>query len=174
MLRFGSGRLVRTTEFPSLGVGPDGVVLMAFNSRDPSTGLARVRVARSVDGGLTWRRRTVAGPPESFMPDLSADDTGASVVYYQRVSRRTLMAEVATSANGRTWSTQDLSDAVFRVPITFPQFDPFPAECYMGDYVASARVAGTTYGAWGDNRDTVTNVFWPNGRPDPDVYFATI
>ena len=147
---------------------------MAFNSRDPATGRTRVRVARSLDGGLTWTRQTVAGPPDSFMPGLSADDTGASIVYYQRVSPWTLHTEVATSPDGATWSTQDLSDAAFRVPITFPNFDPFTAEYYMGDYVASTRVAGTTYGGWGDNRDTVTNVFWPQGRPDPNVYFAKI
>jgi hypothetical protein len=174
VIRFGPGRLVRITEFPSLGVGPAGVVLMAFNSRDPATGMTRVRVARSLDGGLTWTRVTVAGPPDSFMPGLSADDTGASIVYYQRVSAWALRAEVATSPDGATWSTQDLSDAAFSVPITFPNFDPFPAECYMGDYVASARASGTTYGAWGDNRDTVTNVFWPKGRPDPNVYFAKL
>jgi photosystem II stability/assembly factor-like uncharacterized protein len=171
-LRFGPGRLVRVNDFPSLGVGPGGIVLMAFNSGE--SGASQVEVASSLDGGDTWSRTVVSGPPESFMPDLSADATGASVVYYQRASgtRTLLQTELATSSDGMTWSNQDLSGASFPVPITYPQTDPLTAQCYMGDYVASLRSGGTTYTGWGDNRDTVTNAFWPQGRADPDVYFA--
>jgi len=44
----------------------------------------------------------------------------------------------------------------------------------MGDYLGVRRGSGTSYAAWGDNRDVVTNSFWPNGRPDPDVFFAKL
>ena len=171
VLRFGTGRLIRITDFPSLAVGPGGRVLLAFNS-DGSTGVPGIRVARSGDRGRTWAVAAVAGPPMSFMPDISADATGVSVVYYQRASTHTIRTELATSPDGIAWTTQDLSDSAFTVPFTFPNFDPFPAPCYLGDYVASLRSGGATYGAWGDTRDTVTNAFWPQGRPDPDVYFA--
>ena len=42
-----------------------------------------------------WTRTTVAGPPDAFMPALSADDTGASIVYYQRVPTNLLKALAA-------------------------------------------------------------------------------
>jgi hypothetical protein len=28
------------------------------------------------------------------------------------------------------------------------------------------------YFAWGDNRDHITNFLYPNGRNDPNVFFA--
>jgi hypothetical protein len=44
----------------------------------------------------------------------------------------------------------------------------------MGDYLGVQRDAGTSYTAWGDTRDVVVNAFWPQGRPDPDIYFAKL
>jgi hypothetical protein len=35
------------------------------------------------------------------------------------------------------------------------------------------NVNGTGYFAWGDNRDVETNALWPQGRHDPDVFFAS-
>jgi hypothetical protein len=55
---------------------------------------------------------------------------------------------------------------------TDPQFDPILAFGYMGDYIANVTDGTTRYYAWGDNRNTVTNVLWPQGRHDPDVYLA--
>jgi hypothetical protein len=43
----------------------------------------------------------------------------------------------------------------------------------MGDYLANVNVGGQGYFAWGDNRDIVTNALWPDGRHDPDVFFAS-
>ena len=55
---------------------------------------------------------------------------------------------------------------------TIPQFDPVIAFGYMGDYIGIAAAAGHQYFAWGDNRDTVRNWLWPQGRNDPDVFSA--
>ncbi|MFN2545154.1 MAG: hypothetical protein ABR600_11400 [Actinomycetota bacterium] len=121
-----------------------------------------------------WTRTDVAGPPDAFMPSLSADATGVSVIYYQRVSGTLLKTGVATSTDGVTFTAQDLSSAAFSLPITFPNFDTGLAACYMGDYLGVARVAGTTYAAWGDTRDVLVNAYWPEGRPDPNVYFAKL
>jgi hypothetical protein len=173
VVTFGAGHLVRVTEFPSLGVGPGGQVLLSYNGKNAS-GNVRVHVARSLDGGATWARSALAGPPGAFMPALDADSTGVSVVYYQRVPGSRLKTEITTSADGSSYATQDLSDTSFQVPITLPPFDPFSAPCYMGDYVGVRRSAGTAYTAWGDNRDIVHNAFWPQGRPDPDVFFAKL
>jgi hypothetical protein len=54
-----------------------------------------------------------------------------------------------------------------------PNFDPIIASAYMGDFIGSVSSCGHQYFAWGDNRDVVTNFLWPNGRHDPNVYFAT-
>ncbi len=53
-----------------------------------------------------------------------------------------------------------------------PQFDPIIATAYMGDYIANVSDGSHQYFAWGDNRDVVTNFLWPQGRHDPDVFFA--
>ena len=42
----------------------------------------------------------------------------------------------------------------------------------MGDYIANVSDGSHQYFAWGDNRDTVTDFLYPNGRSDPDVFFA--
>ena len=55
---------------------------------------------------------------------------------------------------------------------TAPQFDPIIAAAYMGDYISGVSSGGHQYFAWGDNRDIVTNFLWPQGRHDPDVFFA--
>jgi hypothetical protein len=56
--------------------------------------------------------------------------------------------------------------------LTVPQFDPIIAFGYMGDYIANVSDGNRQYFAWGDNRDRVTNFLWPQGRNDPNVYFA--
>jgi hypothetical protein len=52
------------------------------------------------------------------------------------------------------------------------QFDPLIAPYYMGDYLANVSDGGRQYFAWGDNRDRVRNWLYPNGRHDPNIYFA--
>ena len=56
--------------------------------------------------------------------------------------------------------------------LTLPNFDPIIALAYMGDYIASASDGSQRYIAWGDNRDVVTDFLYPQGRADPNVYFA--
>ena len=56
---------------------------------------------------------------------------------------------------------------------TVSRFDPIIAFAYMGGYIANVSDGSHVYLAWGDNRDKVFNVLWPNGRNDPNVYFAS-
>jgi hypothetical protein len=169
VLSFGASKLVRVQEFPSLGVGPKADVYMAFDA-DTRSGPV-VRVARSSDGGRSWFIKTVS-PAGGFMPALAADAGGVDVLYYQRAAHHRLKVAVARSTDGFIYSTSDVSSTSFQVPYTFPPFDPFIAPCYMGDYNGASRAGGTLYAAWGDNRDTVVNAFWPGGRVDPDVFFT--
>jgi hypothetical protein len=96
-------------------------------------------------------------------------------MYYLRTGPTTMIARVATSGfAGNTFTAGPLGDVSFGVPFTLPNFDPLTAPCYMGDYTAALRAGGTTYAAWGDNRDVVVDGVWPEGRPDPNVYFAKV
>jgi hypothetical protein len=169
VLRFGSSKLVRVQEFPSVGVGPRGDVFMTYDSA--TGGRTRIRVARSSDHGHTWSRRNVSAS-RAFMPSLSADRGGVDVIYYQRVGAHSLKTSVARSTDGFSYSNADLSSTSFGVPYTLPPFDPNIAFCYMGDYISIYREPATVYAAWGDNRDRVVNGYWPTGRLDPNVYFT--
>jgi predicted 3-demethylubiquinone-9 3-methyltransferase (glyoxalase superfamily) len=44
----------------------------------------------------------------------------------------------------------------------------------MGDYNQMAADAQFFYLTWGDNRSILKTERYPNGRPDPDVFFAKI
>ena len=173
VLQFGPGRYVRTQEFPMIGIGPDGAVFVTYNSGD-GPGRSSIRVARSDDGARTWFTKTVRSHATAFMPALAANAHGVDVVYYEQTSKRTMKTAIATSHDGLSYSKHDLSSATFAMPVTLPPFDPSTAPCYMGDYLGATRLGSTTYTAWGDNRDTVKNAFWPKGRPDPNVYFAKV
>jgi hypothetical protein len=169
VLSFGDSQLVRVQEFPSLGVGPSADVYMAFNA-DTRSGPV-IRVARSSDGGRTWFIKAVS-PVGGFMPALAANSSGVDVLYYQRTTHRRMRVDVARSVDGFAYAGFNVSSVSFGVPYTFPPFDPFIAPCYMGDYNGAYRQGGTLYAAWGDNRDTLVNAFWPGGRLDPDVFFS--
>jgi hypothetical protein len=41
----------------------------------------------------------------------------------------------------------------------------------MGEYIAVAADTENFYYMWGDNRNTLVTAAFPNGRPDPDVFF---
>jgi hypothetical protein len=168
-MSFGPARLVRVQEFPVLGTGPAGAVYLAYNSG--GGGSPRVRVARSVDRGRTWFKKTVASQG-AFMPAIGADPSGVDVLFYKRTGGTQLKTAMARSADGFVYTKADVSSTTFGVPYTAPPFDPSTAPCYMGDYNGAYRTGGVTYAAWGDNRDTLVNAFWPDGRLDPNVYFT--
>jgi hypothetical protein len=171
---FGPGGPVRTINFPSMAVGNHGRLFLAVQTLG-ADGSSHVRVSRSVDGGRSWTRRAIDEPDDAFMPAIAADKSGVSVVYYLRTSPTTMIARLATSGfAGNAFTPGPLGDAAFGVPSTLPNFDPLIAPCYMGDYNAALRSGGTTYAAWGDNRDQVVDGVWPSGRPDPNVYFGKV
>jgi hypothetical protein len=146
---------------------------VTYNSGD-GPGRSSIRVARSDDGGRSWFTKTVRSHATAFMPALAANAHGVDIVYYEQTSKRTMKAAIATSHDGLSYARHNLSSATFEMPVTLPPFDPSSAPCYMGDYLGASRRGSITYTAWGDNRDTVKNDFWPKGRPDPNVYFAKV
>lgn len=170
-LELAPGRLMRNAEFPTLAMLGSSLYL-AWN--DGRTGQSHILISRSTDNGATWSApaSVTAGFLDELQPALSSDRESLQVLYYQRNPDNTLDVRVANSADGTTFSSERVTTQSFQGALTSPQFDPIIAFNYMGDYIANVAAGGHRYYAWGDNRDTVTNFLFPQGRPDPDVFSA--
>jgi hypothetical protein len=143
--------------------------------------------SRSTDGGSTWSREIqIAGgtPTDQFEPFVAVGGSGTvSVAWYDRRNDpANNLIDVYTTFSRDGGATLEpivrVTDTNFPVPPLTGQptqtgnFDPSASACYMGEYIAVAGDADSFYYAWGDNRDRVVSTTYPNGRPDPDVYFA--
>jgi hypothetical protein len=173
LFKLGEHQYMRNLEFPSLAVDPAGNAYDSWN--DGRSGNSHILIARSSDGGHTWgpAKPVTTGSNDEMQPALSSDGSGLHDLYYKRNADNTLDVVVANSRNGgASWSTKRVTSQSFPGVYTFPQFDPIIGGFYMGDYIANASDGSNQYFTWGDNRNTVTNFLWPQGRNDPDVYFA--
>ena len=171
-LHLGPGKFARTIEFPSPALF-GGKIYVAWN--DGTSGKSHIRLATSSNGGATWTTKFVttgSGKVEDVQPSLSANSAGLNLLYYHKNPNNMLDVLLGHSTNGTTFSTKRVNSVSFPGTFTIPQFDPIIAFGYMGDYVANIAVGSHLYFAWGDNRDKVKNFMFPNGRPDPDVFFA--
>jgi BNR/Asp-box repeat len=173
-LNLGPGMVMRNLEFPSIAIGSTGKVYVAWNDGSSGNGNSHIRLATSSNGGASWSLSwATQGANDEVQPALSADSQGLHLLYYQRNKDNTLDVLAGTSTNGGTsFSTTRVTSVSFPGVFTDPQFDPIIAFGYMGDYIANVSDGTSRYYAWGDNRDTVTNFLWPQGRHDPNVYLA--
>jgi hypothetical protein len=170
-INLGPGMVMRNLEFPSIAITPTGKVYVAWN--DGSSGNSNIRLATSINGGASWSLSWAThGANDEVQPALSADSNGLHLLYYQRNNNNTLDVLAGNSPNGTSFTTTRVTSVSFPGVFTYPQFDPIVAFGYMGDYIANVSDGTTRYYAWGDNRDKVTNFLWPQGRHDPNVYFA--
>jgi hypothetical protein len=164
------GQYMRTADFPTMAQF-NGALYVAWN--DKGSGKYHIRLASSTDGGQTWTTAYVtSGEGDEVQPALSADASGLHLAYYQRNQDNTLDVMVADSTDGSNFTTSQVTSQPFPGVYTDPQFDPIIAWDYMGDYIANVSDGAHQYFAWGDNRNVVTTSLWPNGRHDPDVFFA--
>jgi hypothetical protein len=173
LFKLGEHQYMRNLEFPSLAIGGNGTVYATWN--DGRSGQSHVLLSSSADAGLTWTAPSpvTSGANDEMQPALSADASGLHDLYYMRNADNTLDVVVANSSNGgSSWSYKRVTSQSFPGVFTFPQLDPIIAAAYMGDYIANASDGSKQYFAWGDNRNIVTNFLWPQGRHDPDVFFA--
>jgi hypothetical protein len=169
-LELAPGRVMRNAEFPALAMlGSD--LVATWN--DGRSGRSHILLSRSSDA-VHWSLpvSVTSGNMDELQPAISSDGSRLDIAYYQRRADNTLEVRVAQSTDGSTFTSRRVSDRSFPGALTFPQFDPIIAQGYMGDYIANVAVDGHRYLAWGDNRDVVTNFMYPDGRPDPDVFFA--
>ena len=171
-LDLGPGMVMRNLEFPAIAIGPTGTVYVAWN--DAASGNSNIRLATSTNGGATWSLVWATdGSADKVQPALSADTSGVHLLFYRRNPNNTLDVVADNSANGSPpFTAARVTSKSFPGVFTVPQLDPIIADGYMGDYIANVSDGSDQYFAWGDNRDTVTNVLWPNGRHDPDVFLA--
>ena len=170
LLHLGPGRYARTIEFPSPAIRGN-TIYVAWN--DGGQGRSHIRLATSTNGGATWSTSFVTGgTTEDVQPALSADGAGLHLLYYHRYGNNTLDVLLGDSLNGTSFTTTRVTTQVFSGTLTIPQFDPVIAFGYMGDYIANVSHGSHRYFAWGDNRDHVTDFLFPQGRNDPDVFFA--
>jgi hypothetical protein len=170
LLFLGPGRYMRDLEVPAVALRGNAIYV-AWN--DGALGHSHIRLATSTDGGHTWKVSFVThGSGDEVQPALSADASGIHLLYYQRNPNNTLDVLVGNSRNGTGFATKRVTTQSFQGTLTIPQFDPVIAFGYMGDYIANVSDGSHQYFAWGDNRDTVTDFLFPNGRNDPDVFFA--
>jgi hypothetical protein len=125
---------------------------------------ADVFLARSSDGGATWRSPVrvnddpITARTDQFMPALAVDRGGnVYVLYYDRSRdpRNVLMDVVlGRSTNGGTsWVNNRLTVSNF--PVIIGQDSYLVSPIYMGDYIGLAADAlqskGGVIAAWGDN-----------------------
>jgi len=140
--------------------------------------------SRSTDGGLTWsaplQLGIEAGPQftDQFEPFVAVGGTGTvSVAWYDRrndAANNSLIDVYKTFSDdgGATFDPLTrVTDVNFPPPPIRPNFDPNIATCYMGEYIAVAADDSSFYYMWGDNRNTLITTNFPDGRPDPDIFF---
>jgi len=167
---------MRNIEFPTLAAFK-GNVYMAWNDGGNGSGHSHIRLAQldnsgNLVGGTSF---VTSGTNDEAQPSLTGDSS-LHLTYYQISTDANgngqLDVFISNTNNGNSWKTQRVTSQSFPGVYTVPQFDPLFAFAYMGDYIASANDGQHVYMAWGDNRDIVTDFLWPNGRHDPDVFFA--
>jgi hypothetical protein len=174
ILFLGAGRYARTIEFPSIA-RQGSTLRVAWNDGGSPDGHSHIRLATSTDGGNTWPTVsfvTSGTTTDEIQPALSTVSGVLRLLYYHRYANNTIDVWIGNSVNGVSFVTKRVTSVPFRGSLTIPQFDPFTAFGYMGDYIANVGSGSHVYFAWGDNRDTVTNFMYPQGRNDPDVFFA--
>jgi hypothetical protein len=170
-MTLGPGMLMRTVELPSIAIDGDTLAVVWNDGR--LTGHSHILLATRPLSGGSWNLRFITqGTGDEVQPALTSGRGSLHVTYYGRTGSSLNVYE-ASSEDLATWSVRTITSRSFPGVFTVPQFDPIVAWGYMGDYISSVISGGHQYFAWGDNRDVVTDGLWPNGRHDPDVFFAS-
>lgn len=171
----GEGKFMRNLELPTVAMA-GGNLYIAWNdggSTGASAGHSHIRLASSGNGGAAWTTKFItSGANDEMQPAASGDESGLHILYYRRNADNTLDVRVSNSEDGTSFDAKRVTTKSFPGVFTLPPFDPIIAFGYMGDYIANISAGGSQLFAWGDNRDIVHNFLWPNGRNDPDVFFA--
>lgn len=166
---------IRILEFPSVSIGPDGVIYVVWNDgrNQPTTG-DDIYLAYSSNRGDNWNIiQATNNIAHEFFPSVAVDCHGAHIQYARfNSSNGTIGLGNGTFALfKKTFSLQNglgqesmVSTVFSRVLSNNPSTTGF-GNLYMGDYNQVIIGPGNTLlHAWGDNRND------PNGN-NPDVFF---
>jgi hypothetical protein len=169
----GPGKAMRTAEFPVLAFHRNALYVAWNEGRGDHSHL---RLASSTNQGASWSLRWLTGGnADEAQPALSGDREGLHVLFYSIAPtrpNRLIDVAVLDSTDGSTFKLRRVTNRSFPGVLNIQQFDPLISPYYMGDYIANVSDGSRQYFAWGDNRDRVRNWLYPNGRHDPNVYFA--
>ncbi len=172
----GPAEYMRNIEFPTFAFR--GTTLYAtWNDGGDGSGHSHIRLARSSDGAASWTTSWVtSGSNDEAQPAISSDASGLHIAYYEISgaggANALLDVFTANSTDGTTFTSTRVTNQSFPGVLSLPNFDPIIAQGYMGDYITDVSDGTHQYIAWGDNRNVVTDFLYPQGRNDPDVYFA--
>lgn len=173
----GPAEYMRNLEFPTLAF-QGSTLYVTWNDGGDGSGHSHIRLAKSTDNGTTWSTAWVTGSVnDEAQPSISADSSGVHIAYYEISGAGTnnalLDVMVSNSPDGVAFTPTRVTNQSFPGVLTIPNFDPIIAYTYMGDYISNVSDGTHQYISWGDNRDIVTDFLYPQGRHDPDVFFAS-
>ncbi len=121
-LDLGSGKLVRTIEFPVLALH-NGKLWAAWN--DGRSGRSHILLASSGNGGGTWSVAAVtSGTADEIQPALAADREGLHLAYYQRNGDDTLDLVAADTQDGLHLVNRRITSRSFPGVVTGPAVRP--------------------------------------------------
>jgi len=174
---------IRTQDFPRAAVDSDnGNIYVVYNSKPSPADESDIFFARSTDGGDTWdapvRVNDDITTRGNFFPEIAVNADGEiSVSWYDRRNSPAnfdIEYFCAFSVDGGLTfgSNQKITDLAIPGFPTAVNFDPIISQCYMGEYNAVVADGAEFLYLWGDNRNFISTFNFPEGRPDPDVFFA--
>jgi sugar lactone lactonase YvrE len=178
---------IRTQDFPRAAAdfseGPNnGNIYVVYNSKPSANDESDILFTRSTDGGATWseplRVNDDVTNRGNFFPEIAVNASGEIGVawYDRRNSPANLDIEYfsAFSTDGGLsfGSNQKITDLAIPGFPPAVNFDPITAQCYMGEYNAITNDGDDFLFLWGDNRNVISTPFFPDGRNDPDIFFA--
>jgi hypothetical protein len=183
---FTTSTAARTNEFPAAAIDSSGNIDVVWEAAPPfggGAGYSVIWVATIPSGG--------GSPSIQVLPDKQ-DSTGTLLIQWQpaiafaggtntlavtffqviqlagggyQIERDQLTAPASSAP---TFSTAKMISTVsWQADKTNHNFDNHLANCYMGDYSASAStsIANVVWSYWGDNRDVTSGI-----GPQPDIY----
>lgn len=122
---------------------------------------------------------------DQFMPALAISPQGEiGIMFYdRRLDPNNELIDVFfaySTDGGITFVNERITTVSFPIPPIVGQltqtghFDDLRRACYLGDYNSITADTQFFYLVWGDGRNIIKTLRYPEGRSDLDVYFARI
>ena len=153
--------------FPSQTIAPNGDVYVSWSQ--PGATSSRVVVARSTDGGRSWRRHRFGVPAQVALPTVEVAGDGTVAVFYYDIAASSsdgyweTRAKIATSRDhGRHWRKRPVAGP-FNLLTAGNAARPC---CFLGDYLGTASLPRSILVAFSMGR--------PKAKHFVDAYLARV